>query len=165
MRKIILAGVLVIGLVCLVLVLGKRPGHRLELTVYFADAQGLHRGAPVRVAGVNVGSITGVHVRPDLRETPVEVKMLLLTDYDLRIPNDSTVSLDTAGVLGETYADIHIGAASGPPLQTHGNLKGAASADLTSTQLLERFENALKNRDCDTQTPEQNKKPRGVKKQ
>jgi phospholipid/cholesterol/gamma-HCH transport system substrate-binding protein len=162
MRKIVLIGVVVCGVVCLLLVLGKRSSHRLELTVHFADAQGLRGGAPVRLAGVDVGSITSVEVQPDQRQTPVEVKMLLLTGYDLRIPNDSTVSLATAGVLGETYAVVNIGTASGPPVQNHGTLKGAVSTDLTSTQLLERFADALKNGGCETQGSEQNKNSRKV---
>jgi phospholipid/cholesterol/gamma-HCH transport system substrate-binding protein len=165
MRKTILVGLVLLGVVCILLVLSRRSGHRLELTVHFADAQGVRSGAPLRLAGVNVGSITGVSVRPDQRQTPVEVRMLLLTVDDLRIPNDSTVSLATAGVLGETYAVIHVESATGPPVQNHGTLKGAVSTDLTSTQLFERFAAALKDRDCGKQTPEQNKNPRGVKKQ
>src|ERR1700751_2869931 len=34
--------------------------HRIELTVYFQNANGLRAGAPVRLAGVEVGKVTSV---------------------------------------------------------------------------------------------------------
>ncbi|PYV50795.1 MAG: hypothetical protein DMG92_06460, partial [Acidobacteria bacterium] len=77
MRKIVLILIIVFGLACIFLVIKGPSGSRLELTTYFADAQGLRRGAPVRLAGVNVGSISDVRVRPDLRDNPAEVKLAL----------------------------------------------------------------------------------------
>ena len=50
-----------------------------------------------------------------MKATSAEVIMNLQTPYELKIPNDSTVSLSTAGILGETYAQINISEASGPP--------------------------------------------------
>jgi ABC-type transporter Mla subunit MlaD len=40
--------------------------------------------------------------------------MFISTPYELKIPADSTVSLATAGVLGETYAEIDVKGTSGP---------------------------------------------------
>jgi phospholipid/cholesterol/gamma-HCH transport system substrate-binding protein len=86
--------------------------HRTELRVYFQNAHGLRAGAPVRLAGVEVGTITSVRARPEMQAAPAEVTMRLRTPYELNIPNDSTVSLDTAGVLGETFAEINVLGAS-----------------------------------------------------
>ena len=101
-----------------------RPAaHKVELRVYFQDANGLRAGAPVRVAGVEVGRVKSVRARPEMKATPAEVVMNLQTPYELKIPNDSTVSLATAGILGETYAQINITEASGPPAKNGDVLK------------------------------------------
>ena len=148
MRKIVLILIIVFGLACIFLVIKGPSGSRLELTTYFADAQGLRRGAPVRLAGVNVGSISDVRVRPDLRDNPAEVKLALLTNYELKIPNDSTVSLQTSGVLGETFAEIDIHEAVGPAVGNHGTFKSKPSDDRGS-QLLERVTDILEKKNCD----------------
>jgi phospholipid/cholesterol/gamma-HCH transport system substrate-binding protein len=97
--------------------------HRIELRVYFQNANGLRAGAPVRLAGVGVGTITSVRARPEMQTAPAEVSMRLGTPYELNIPNDSTVSLETAGVLGETFAEINVLEASGAPVKNGGVLK------------------------------------------
>jgi MlaD protein len=52
--------------------------HRREVRVYFQDAQGLHAGASVRMAGVDIGSVSSVRVRPE-PPAPAEVVMVLHT--------------------------------------------------------------------------------------
>src|SRR5215471_12950583 len=101
-----------------------RPSrHILRLTCYFQNANGLKVGAPVALAGVEVGSVTSVRVRTDLRDHPAEVMMLLQTPYELKIPNDAVVEPETAGVLGATFAEIDIRNAGGPPINDGGTLK------------------------------------------
>ena len=102
-RFVALAGVAVLALLFVVL----RPlGHKLVVKAYFTNAIGLRGGARVRLAGVDVGSVKTVRARPELKETPVEVVMVLNPQYDLNIPADSTVLLETAGVLGETFVSV-----------------------------------------------------------
>jgi phospholipid/cholesterol/gamma-HCH transport system substrate-binding protein len=114
-RKVILGLVVIAGLAVRVLFLHARlSAHNLELKAYFADAQGLRPGAPVTVAGVTVGSVTTVQAHPSAKQNPAEVVMFISTPYELKIPADSTVSLATAGVLGETYAEIDVKGTSGP---------------------------------------------------
>jgi phospholipid/cholesterol/gamma-HCH transport system substrate-binding protein len=158
MRKIVLVLIIVFGIGCIFLALRGPAGHRLELTTYFADDQGLRRGAPVRLAGVDVGSITVIRVRPELRDNPAEVKLTLLTDYELKVPNDSTISLNRSGVLGETFAEIDVHEAVGPAVANHGTLKSKPSDDRDS-QLIKRLTDALAKKNCDTKDvhPEQNR--------
>lgn len=70
MRRVILVTVIVFGLAVLVAVFTKRSENRLEVRTYFQDARGVRAGAPVRVAGVEVGRVTDVRVRPELKGTP-----------------------------------------------------------------------------------------------
>ena len=60
----------------------------------------------MQVAGVDVGRVIEVRVRPDLKEHAAEVVLLFQTPYELKIPEDSVVSLRRAGLLGETYAEV-----------------------------------------------------------
>jgi phospholipid/cholesterol/gamma-HCH transport system substrate-binding protein len=117
MRKIVLIVIVAVAALVLIMVFGRARlwTHRLEVKAYFKDAQGLRAGAPVRLAGVQVGSVRSVRALPDKRENPAEVVMVLNTPNELRIPNDSVVSLATAGVLGDTFAEINVQNASGPP--------------------------------------------------
>jgi phospholipid/cholesterol/gamma-HCH transport system substrate-binding protein len=158
MRKIVLVLIIVFGMACIFLAVRGPAGHRLELTTYFADAQGLRRGAPVRLAGVDVGSISGIRVRPELRDDPAEVKLTLLTDYELKVPKDSTISLHRSGVLGETFAEIDIHGAVGAAVGNHGTLKSKPSYDGDS-QVIERLTEALAKKNCDPKDvhPEQNR--------
>jgi ABC-type transporter Mla subunit MlaD len=65
--------------------------------------------------------------------------MALKTAYELNIPSGSTVSLETAGVLGETFVEIDTHNASGPPIRSGGTLKAQPIANLTSEQMIEKF--------------------------
>jgi phospholipid/cholesterol/gamma-HCH transport system substrate-binding protein len=60
--------------------------HKIALRVYFENANGLRAGAPVRLAGVDIGRITGVRARPEIEGAPAEVMMKVrtLTRYTSR---------------------------------------------------------------------------------
>ncbi len=94
-----------------------RPGvhrHALELKTYLADAKGLKVGAPVRLAGVDVGMVTRVQARPEIKDTPAEIVMMLRTSYPIEVPKDASVVLVSVGALGETYPEIDVKGTSGP---------------------------------------------------
>ena len=80
----------------------------------------------MRLAGVDSGSGKSAR-RPELKEAPAEIVMVLTPSYELRIPNDSTASLETAGVLGETYVDIDVGHASGVPIRSNAVFRTVAT--------------------------------------
>jgi phospholipid/cholesterol/gamma-HCH transport system substrate-binding protein len=90
--------------------------HRITLRSYFDNAAGLRVGAPVRLSGVDIGNVTKIVIvnDKDKRLTPVEVDMRVSTKYQFDLRKDSVTSLDTAGVLGETYLDIDSAQALGP---------------------------------------------------
>lgn len=134
--------------VAIALALGKPSAHLLEIKCYFKDAQGLRPGAKVRLAGVEVGSVTSVRARPELRDQPAEVVMILQTPYELNVPEDAVVTIETAGVLGEVFAQISVQDATGPPLQPGGVLKTRPGESPTPQQWLDCFSNVVAHKPC-----------------
>jgi phospholipid/cholesterol/gamma-HCH transport system substrate-binding protein len=90
---------------------------KIKLAAYFDDASGLRVGAPVRLEGVQIGNVLSIRVVPDKKLTPVEVVMKVTTKYDFALRKDSTATLSTAGVLGETFVNITSLKAKGAPVQ------------------------------------------------
>ena len=113
---------------------------------------GLRAGAPVRFAGVDIGSVKSVRAKPEVKNSPVEVVMVLNPPYELKIPNDSAVSLETAGILGETFVDIDAASATGTPIGPNAVLKAKPTVRFTTEQFIEKLSDAWgrKNCDCDT---------------
>lgn len=149
-RVAALVGVAVVVLIAL-LFIQKQLRHKLVVKAYFTNAIGLRAGAPVRLAGVDIGFVRRVRARPETKEAPVEVVIVLTPGYDLNIPNDATASLATAGVLGQTYVSIDAASATGPPLEANGVLKATPTVELTTQQMLEKFgEIMTKQSNCDS---------------
>ena len=94
---------------------------KITLKCYFDNASGLRAGAPVRLSGVDIGNVNNIRVvsNPDKRQTPVEITFKVNTKYSFGLRKDSIASLETAGVLGETYVDIDSSQAAGPAAQNN----------------------------------------------
>jgi len=66
------------------------------------------------VAGVEVGRVADVRVRPELKEHPAEIVLRFQTPYKLEIPSDSVVWLGRDGLLGELYVEADVRHAGAP---------------------------------------------------
>ena len=87
--------------------------RKITVRSYFDNAGGLREGAPVRLAGVDIGNVSTVKIVPGKPTTPVEVMMRVNTKYSFDLKKDSVTLLTTAGVLGETYVDVDSSTAKG----------------------------------------------------
>ncbi len=109
-------------------------GPSMRLETCFQDVNGLHRGSKVKLAGVDIGVVREVRAQPD-KACPGAVEMEIRTPYELRIPKDSVASADTAGLLGEAFLGIDVSGASGPPIQTGGQLPSRESVKFADQAL------------------------------
>ena len=121
---------------------------RIVVKAYFDNAEGLRIGAPVRLNGVDIGNVTKISIvtSRDKQLTPVEVTMKISTKYHDSLRRDSQASLETAGVLGETFLDIESSQALGPLMQDGDTLPTQVHPDFN--QVVRASQSTLQNMDA-----------------
>jgi phospholipid/cholesterol/gamma-HCH transport system substrate-binding protein len=121
---------------------------RITIRSYFDNASGLRLGAPVRLSGVDIGNVATIRIvnEKDRQLTPVEVTMRISTKYHYALRRDSVTSLDTAGVLGETYLDIDSSQAVGTEAQDGDTLPTQIHPDFN--QVVRASQSTLQNMDA-----------------
>jgi phospholipid/cholesterol/gamma-HCH transport system substrate-binding protein len=93
--------------------------RKLTLIAYFENANGIKVGAPVTLDGVTIGNVTRVRIVPHHEPDAVEVIAKVGTRYVVSLHTDSTVAINQAGVLGDSFLDISSVHATGP--EPHDN--------------------------------------------
>jgi ABC-type transporter Mla subunit MlaD len=127
MKRAVMLSIVVVGLAVLgsFAFLRRQYSHH-NLKSCLVDAGGLRPGAWVRIAGVDVGTVRSVRANPQNKWCPAEVDLELATTYEISIPSDSLLEIDTTGFLGGAYANIDTTNASGSPIEEYGYLKSKA---------------------------------------
>ncbi len=70
----------------------------------FSSVAGLRAGAPVEVAGVEVGKVEGIDVKDFRAQVTLEVRR------DVPVPEDTIASIRTRGLIGDRYVGLSPGA-------------------------------------------------------
>ncbi|MDD2752939.1 MAG: MlaD family protein, partial [Candidatus Omnitrophica bacterium] len=98
----------IIILAIFVLSIGKfrtwSSGYKVNFTFSFVN--GVKVGAPIRFAGVDVGEIKKINVRFLPEEQRSQVILECWLRNFVHIPVDSTIWVNTLGLLGEKYLEI-----------------------------------------------------------
>jgi phospholipid/cholesterol/gamma-HCH transport system substrate-binding protein len=76
------------------------------LSLMMNDVAGLKVGAPVWLAGVDVGLVTDIHFEKPEASNQVEVILQVSNNALKKIGNDSRITIKTRGLMGEKYVDI-----------------------------------------------------------
>ncbi|MBY6055720.1 outer membrane lipid asymmetry maintenance protein MlaD [Leisingera daeponensis] len=79
-----------------------RAGSTYDLTASFRSLEGVSVGTDVRLAGVKIGTVTGVGLNPETfrADTVFSVK------EGIEIPDDSAVVISSEGLLGGNFVEI-----------------------------------------------------------
>jgi phospholipid/cholesterol/gamma-HCH transport system substrate-binding protein len=85
--------------------------RHVSLYAEFTDVDGLTKGSKVRVAGMDAGQVIQILV-PDSPRSPFRVQMRITEQLHNLVRTDSVVTVDTEGVVGETFLSIHPGSPS-----------------------------------------------------
>jgi phospholipid/cholesterol/gamma-HCH transport system substrate-binding protein len=105
--------------------------RRYKLKAYVTDAAGLRQGAQVSLAGVAVGSVERIEISPYAeRARAVEIVMRVARAYQHEIRADSKASIETVGLLGDSYINITRGSPGQELIADGGVLKTSEEADV-----------------------------------
>jgi phospholipid/cholesterol/gamma-HCH transport system substrate-binding protein len=87
-------------------------------TIYadFTQVSGLAEGATVRLAGIQIGRVSGITLSSE-PGGKVRVAMSVATQYANRIRKDSVARIATQGLLGDKIIEISVGTAKATPVQ------------------------------------------------
>lgn len=112
--EISVGGLLIAGVAALLALAIQVSGSHLNgssdtyrITALFDNAAGLSPKARVTVAGVTVGEVTAVAVDPQSLMAKVDMAIAGEVDY---LSIDTSASILTAGLLGEKYIGLSVGA-------------------------------------------------------
>jgi phospholipid/cholesterol/gamma-HCH transport system substrate-binding protein len=127
---VVVSGVIII---LFILALGQRSHlftRQYPLTATFENAGGLIAGAPVRVAGVNAGTVRRIHiVRDAAGEAAVQLDLDVGRAFQGNIREDSVATIRSLGLLGDKYVEITLGSENSPELRDGATVKSQGTAD------------------------------------
>jgi phospholipid/cholesterol/gamma-HCH transport system substrate-binding protein len=121
-RKLRVGVFVLIGLVAflgMVYALGARARlfePRFAVYAEFTEVGGLVGGATVRLAGVQIGRVSGVEL-PSQPGGKVRVEMTIARRYGDRVRKDSVARIETQGLLGDRIIEITVGTAGAPAVR------------------------------------------------
>ena len=108
--------------------------------------QGLKVGGPVRMNGVDIGNIHGIHIAGETAQ--VEIKFTVQREVAAHIREDATIHIRALGLLGDKFLEIVPGSADKPPLAPGSVIVGKSELDMadlaaTASTTIEKVNAAL----------------------
>lgn len=127
-----LAGLLVVGAV--VFMIGEERKlfeSKLEYRTRFEEVQGLRRGSPVRMGGVDIGAVREVAYAEQADDTRILVKMDIVKGESRRIRQNSVATIEGKGLLGDKMIVISVGSQKLPQIPPGGDVPAKEADDLS----------------------------------
>ncbi len=81
-------------------------GDAIPLSAQFRSVEGIAVGTDVRLAGIRVGSVTGL----DLDPATYQARATFTVERTIEIPEDSDIKIASEGLLGGSFLEITPGA-------------------------------------------------------
>ena len=102
----------------------KKDGY--TLIAGFDNLKELKAGDDIRMAGVRIGSVEATRLAGHRAEAVLRI------EKSIRISNDATATIGSAGLLGTNYISIDLGSANVAPLPPGAEIHTTQSADLNT---------------------------------
>ena len=80
----------------------QRGGNGYDLVASFRSADGVSVGTDVRLAGVKVGTVTGLDLNPETYRADTTITV----SDGVEIPDDSAIAISSEGLLGGNFVEI-----------------------------------------------------------
>ncbi len=103
---------------------------RYTLAAEFTEVGGLQEGATVRLAGVQIGRVSGVRLPPE-PGGKVRVEMKIAKQFADRIRTDSEARIQTQGLLGDRIVEITVGSAQMAAVPPGATLRSRDPVDIS----------------------------------
>ena len=73
-----------------------------ELSASFRSLEGIAVGSDVRLAGVKIGTVTGVNLNPETYRADTTISVA----ENIQIPDDSAIVISSEGLLGGNFVEV-----------------------------------------------------------
>src|SRR6187549_3684950 len=136
----VLAGLTAMGTV--IFLIGDERQLFRSKTAYsteFEDVQGLRRGSPVRMGGVDIGTVVAVDYATAANDKNIHVRMSISVDDSRRIRKDSIATIEGKGLLGDKMIVVTVGTPGQPQLPEGAEIPSRAAEDFS--KLMGRLSN------------------------
>lgn len=100
---------------------------RIQLVTDFENADGVHSGTDVLVAGLRAGSVDRVEL---LETNKIRVNFNLLERFKTKIKEDSLAQLIRPFVIGERVLELTVGSKDSPVIQENAMMKSHETLDI-----------------------------------
>jgi phospholipid/cholesterol/gamma-HCH transport system substrate-binding protein len=119
---------------------------RYRLRMYVPEAAGITSGAPIRLDGIEVGTVDKVNLAQASANTERRIELVMRVEkhYQNEIRSDSNATLITEGLLGNRYVSIQRGF-HGNPIGPDGEITVVPSEQLKLKDVINSFEKKV---DC-----------------
>lgn len=108
--------------------LGTLFTRRVTLHARFDDVKGLRHGAPVWLSGIEAGKVSAISLG---KERGVRVELAIEERWLPYVPEGSTASIQTQGMLGDRYVAIRRGPVEAPAVEPGAVLESEPELDLS----------------------------------
>ncbi|MFA5804580.1 MAG: MlaD family protein [Melioribacteraceae bacterium] len=113
-----------------------------EVKAYFSQIEGLKSGAPVRLSGYDIGSVSSISFAAD-STAKVEVKMRIDNALKHFIHLDSEAAIETEGLVGKKIVTITAGSADAPEIGDGGVIRSKNPVNISA--IMEETESIMGN--------------------
>lgn len=102
---------------------------KIRFQTYFENADGLHEGTVVQMAGLRAGSVTEVQLENDNK---IKVSFYVLGKFRDKVKEDSSAQLIRPFLIGDRMLDVSVGSAELAPLAEMSNIPSQEATDVMS---------------------------------
>jgi phospholipid/cholesterol/gamma-HCH transport system substrate-binding protein len=127
---LVIALVLFLGMVYALGARARLFERHVKIHADFTEVGGLAEGATVRLAGVQIGRVTGVHL-PTEPGGKVRVDLSIARQYADRVRDDSVARIETQGLLGDKIVEITVGSAKAAAVRENTIIAARDPTDIT----------------------------------
>ena len=137
-RELVVGGFVMTGLLLTVMVIMMIGGERrafdakVAFKASFADVQGLKPGAPVRLSGIDIGTVKGVSHSNNPNDDRLYVQLEIVRVEAARVREDSLAKIANKGLLGDKMLEVTPGTPGRAALTAGSTIASDESGDLSN---------------------------------